>query len=125
MHGEARRKQRGIRRLRDAVSLERAAMALFELLGCRYVLITRGEHGMALFGREGEHLAVPAVARTVYDVSGAGDTVAGVLTLALAANAPIASAVQLANFAAGAVVEKLGTATASPDEIVALVEEAG
>lgn len=108
--------------IHDDESLARAARALIERLGCRYVLVTRGEHGMALFGRDGEHLAVPAVARTVYDVSGAGDTVAAVLTLALAANAPIATATQLANFAAGAVVEKLGTATASPDEIVALVE---
>ena len=54
--------------------------------------------------------------------SGAGDTVIAVLTLALAAEAPIEAALQLANFAAGAVVEKLGTATASPEEILALVE---
>jgi rfaE bifunctional protein kinase chain/domain len=109
--------------IRDDASLEKAAMWLIERLACRYVLITRGEHGMALFGRDGERLSVPAVARTVYDVSGAGDTVVAVLTLALAANAPIASAMQLANFAAAAVVEKLGTATASADEIVALVTE--
>ena len=108
----------------DDRSLERAARILLERLRCRYVLITRGERGMALYGRDGEHLVVPAVARTVYDVSGAGDTVIAVLTLALAAQAPIEGAVQLANFAAGAVVEKLGTATASPEEIVALVGEA-
>jgi bifunctional ADP-heptose synthase (sugar kinase/adenylyltransferase) len=64
---------------------------------------------------------IPSVARTVFDVSGAGDTVIAVLTAALAAEASIEMALQLANFAAGAVVEKLGTATASPDEIVALV----
>ena len=62
------------------------------------------------------------MARTVYDVSGAGDTSMAMLTLALAAGAPIERAVQLANFAAAAVVEKLGTATASADEILALVE---
>ena len=84
--------------------------------------MTRGEHGMALFGRAGERLQVPSVARTVYDVSGAGDTVIAMLTLALAAGAPIDRAVRLANFAAAAVVEKLGTATASADEILALVE---
>jgi len=77
---------------------------------------------MALFGSEGERLAIPSVARTVFDVSGAGDTVIAVLALALAAGAPIELGMQLANFAAGAVVEKLGTATASADEIVALVE---
>lgn len=109
--------------IRDDLSLERAARMLIARLGCRYVLVTRGEGGMALFGSEGEHFSVPAVARTVYDVSGAGDTAVAVLTLALAAKAPIANAVQLANYAAGAVVEKLGTATASADEIVALVED--
>ena len=103
-------------------SLERAGAKLLELLRCRYVVITRGEHGMSLFGSKGERLAIPSVARKVYDVSGAGDTVIAVLSLALAGGAPIEQAMQLANFAAGAVVEKLGTATASGDEIIALVE---
>ena len=105
----------------DDASLERAARALLQMLDCRWVLITRGEHGMSLFGRDGGRFDVPAVARTVYDVSGAGDTVVAVLTLALAANIPAAVATQLANFAAGAVVEKLGTATATSAEIVALM----
>jgi rfaE bifunctional protein kinase chain/domain len=108
----------------DDASLERAGVRLVEMLDCRYAVITRGEHGMALFGRKGERLTIPSVARTVYDVSGAGDTVIAVLALALAAGAPIEQAMQLANFAAGVVVEKLGTATASPEEIVALVEPA-
>jgi D-beta-D-heptose 7-phosphate kinase/D-beta-D-heptose 1-phosphate adenosyltransferase len=107
--------------IKDEASLERAGAALLALLGCRYVVITRGERGMALFGAEGERLVVPSVARTVFDVSGAGDTVIAVLTAALAAEAPVELALQLANFAAGAVVEKLGTATASPEEILALV----
>ncbi len=106
----------------DDASLERAARALLAAVGCRYVLVTRGEHGMSLFGASGERFDVPAVARTVYDVSGAGDTVVAVLTLALAAEIPAEVAVQLANFAAGAVVEKLGTATALPREIVELME---
>jgi len=106
----------------DDASLERAGIRLIELLDCRYAVITRGEHGMALFGRDGERLQIPSVARTVYDVSGAGDTVIAVLGLALAAGAPIEAAMQLANFAAGAVVAKLGTATASPREILALLE---
>ena len=106
----------------DAASLERAGSELLRMLDCRYVLVTRGEHGMSLFGRDGERVDVPAVARTVYDVSGAGDTVVAVLTLALAAGIPAEKATQLANFAAGAVVEKLGTATATPAEIVALME---
>jgi D-beta-D-heptose 7-phosphate kinase/D-beta-D-heptose 1-phosphate adenosyltransferase len=107
--------------IKDDRSLERAGSSLLKRLGCRYVVITRGERGMALFGADGTRAVVPSVARTVYDVSGAGDTVIAVLTAALAAEASIEMALQLANFAAGAVVEKLGTATASPDEIVALV----
>jgi len=103
-------------------SLERAGEILLKRLRCRYVVITRGEHGMSLVGRDGEKLHIPSVARTVFDVSGAGDTVTAVLSLALAAGAPIEGALQLANFAAGAVVEKLGTATASAGEILALVE---
>ncbi|MBV8244376.1 MAG: D-glycero-beta-D-manno-heptose-7-phosphate kinase [Candidatus Eremiobacteraeota bacterium] len=108
----------------DDESLARAGMRLLEMLHCRYAVVTRGERGMALFSRDGNRRFVPAVARTVYDVSGAGDTVVAVLTLALAAGTPIDLALQLANFAAGAVVEKLGTATASPEEIVALIDHA-
>lgn len=106
----------------DDAGVETAGARVVERLGCRYAVVTRGEHGMALFGNRGERFSVPSVARTVYDVSGAGDTVIAVLTLALAAGAAIEQAVSLANFAAGAVVEKLGTATASTDEILALVE---
>jgi rfaE bifunctional protein kinase chain/domain len=108
----------------DENSLERAGAALLEQLQCRHVVITRGEHGMSLFAHDGERLHIPSVARTVFDVSGAGDTVIAVLTLALAAGAPIELAMQLANYAAGAVVEKLGTATASAEEILALVDHA-
>jgi D-beta-D-heptose 7-phosphate kinase/D-beta-D-heptose 1-phosphate adenosyltransferase len=105
----------------DDSSLERAGTELLERLRSRYVIVTRGEAGMALFGRDGERAKVPSVARTVFDVSGAGDTAVAVLTLALAADAPMSVSMQLANYAAGAVVEKLGTATASAAEIVALV----
>ena len=107
--------------IKDDASLELAGTELLRRLGCRFVVITRGERGMALFGAEGERLMVPSMARTVFDVSGAGDTVIAVLSAALAAQAPIELALQLANFAAGAVVEKLGTATASPEEILAMV----
>jgi rfaE bifunctional protein kinase chain/domain len=108
----------------DDAGLEAAGARLLERLRCRYAVVTRGEHGITLFGSDGERLAVPSVARTVFDVSGAGDTVVAVLTLALAAGAAIEQAVELANFAAGAVVEKLGTATASASEILALVDHA-
>lgn len=109
----------------DNASLELAGRTLLNRLGCRDVIITRGEAGMSLFGRDGERADIPSVARSVFDVSGAGDTVVAVLTLALAARMPIETAMQLANFAAGAVVGKLGTATASPAEIIALLEHDG
>jgi rfaE bifunctional protein kinase chain/domain len=104
--------------IKDDASLERAGTALLERLGCRYVIVTRGERGMALFGSHGERHLIPSVARTVFDVSGAGDTVIAVLTLALAAGAPVTLAMELANYAA---VEKLGTAPAAPDEILELL----
>ena len=109
----------------DSLSLDLAGRTLLDRLGCRDVIITRGEAGMSLFGRDGERVDIPSVARSVFDVSGAGDTVVAVLTLALAARIPIETAMQLANFAAGAVVEKLGTATASPAEIIALLGHDG
>ena len=106
----------------DDASLERAGRRLLDLLACKFVVITRGERGMSLFAADGQRAHVPSVARTVYDVSGAGDTVVAVLTLALSAGAPVELALQLANFAAAAVVEKLGTATANSEEILALVD---
>ncbi len=105
----------------DEKSLEAAGLRLLRRLKCRYVVITRGEHGMALFGSNGERLSVPSVAHTVYDVSGAGDTVIATLGVALSGGASMKNAMKLANFAAGAVVEKLGTATVSSREILALV----
>jgi rfaE bifunctional protein kinase chain/domain len=105
--------------------LARAATALLRRTGCKYVLITRGEHGMTLFPKSGEPFTVPAVARQVYDVSGAGDTVISTLTLALSVGATIQHAVSLATLAAGVVVEKLGTATATPEEIMRFAEHEG
>jgi rfaE bifunctional protein kinase chain/domain len=104
--------------VKSDADLGRAARVLMQRTGAQHVLITRGEHGMTLYSKKGRPLSVPAVARQVYDVSGAGDTVMSTLTLALAAGAPIERAVMLANVAAGVVVEKLGTATATPDEIM-------
>jgi len=85
-------------------------------LGLNALLITRSEEGMTLY-REGERLHVPAVAREVYDVSGAGDTVIAVLGVMLAAGASFAEAVELANKAAGIVVGKLGTAVVHSEEL--------
>ena len=80
------------------------------------LLITRSEEGMTLY-REGDRLHIPAVAREVYDVSGAGDTVIAILGVMLAAGAGFAEAVRLANKAAGIVVAKLGTAVVHSEEL--------
>jgi len=84
---------------------------------CEAALITRGEHGMWLSTIEVEG-AIPAVAREVADVTGAGDTVVAALALALAAGATMAEAAVLANHAAGVVVGKFGAATVTPDELL-------
>ena len=81
------------------------------------ILITRGEKGMSLFDKEGHVLDIPTAAKEVYDVSGAGDTVVAVTTLALTAGATLKQAAILANHAAGIVVGKVGTATLTVDEI--------
>jgi rfaE bifunctional protein kinase chain/domain len=94
-------------------------------LGCEHLLVTLGEDGMALLTGGGEHLRIPTVARSVYDVSGAGDTVTAVLAVALAAGATMTEAAILANHAAGIEVGKAGVATVSADEllsVLALVE---
>ena len=88
-------------------------------LGIERLLITRSEQGMTLFRAGGPALYDPARAREVFDVSGAGDTVVAALALALAADLGDAAAVHLANLAAGIVVGKLGTATATAQEVAA------
>ena len=98
--------------------MARAARAIRQRLQCRSVLITRGERGMMLQEGDGEPVYVPTVAREVYDVTGAGDTVIATLAAALAARATLAEAAMLANHAAGIVVGKLGTATASAAEVI-------
>lgn len=86
-------------------------------LGCDHLLVTLGEEGMALLTAEREYVRVPTVARSVYDVSGAGDTVIATVAAALGAGATPAEAAILANHAAGIEVGKAGVATVSPDEL--------
>lgn len=82
------------------------------------ILLTRSEHGMSLYPAKGGHHHHAAKAREVFDVSGAGDTVAATVALGLAAKLPVDTAVTIANIAAGVVVAKRGTATASPAELL-------
>ncbi|MFL6331956.1 MAG: PfkB family carbohydrate kinase, partial [Pyrinomonadaceae bacterium] len=96
-----------------------AARAILGRLGCGSVLITRGERGLMLLSEGGEPTYVPTAAREVFDVTGAGDTVIATLAGAMAAGATLVEASVLANHAAGVVVGKLGTATASTVELLA------
>ena len=109
---------RAMTRLRPKESLLEVGEAIRDRLGCGGVLLTQGEAGMTLFQPALRPLRIPARAREVFDVTGAGDTVIAVLTLALAAGASMEDAARLANLAAGAVVGKHGTATVSPDELL-------
>ncbi len=87
-------------------------------LSCRNLLLTLGEDGMAVQTEAGEFLRVPTVAREVYDVSGAGDTVTAVMAVALASGATTTEAALLANRAAAIEVGKVGVATVSPEELL-------
>jgi D-beta-D-heptose 7-phosphate kinase/D-beta-D-heptose 1-phosphate adenosyltransferase len=108
------------RRIRTDDDAREAARDFRARVPCGGVLITRGEAGMWLSDGDTEG-AIPAVAREVADVTGAGDTVVATLALALAAGATSAEAAVLANHAAGIVVGKFGPATVTPDELGASI----
>ena len=95
-----------------------------ERLACRHLLLTLGEQGMALHSEGGETVLLPTSARSVYDVSGAGDTVTAVLAVGLAAGGTALESAILANHAAALEVAKAGVATVTPAEILAHAEEA-
>ncbi len=111
-------------RIRDERGLAAAGRRILAALGSRAVLLTRGEHGMSLFERGRPPLHVATAAREVFDVTGAGDTVIAAMSLAIAAGASFAEAAVLANLAAGIVVGKLGTAQATPAEVIAALRAA-
>jgi len=102
--------------------LQTAALMIRARLICDAVLITRGDRGMMLLEGERDPVRVETAAREVYDVTGAGDTVIATLAAALAAGASMTEAAVLANQAAGIVVGKLGTATASAEEVLASMD---
>ena len=107
--------------IRDQASLRAAGSRLLERWDAEAILITRGEQGMALFDRSGTVRHFPTAARQVFDVTGAGDTVIATCALALAAGASLDEAALLANHAAGIVIGKIGTATASAAELTTAV----
>ena len=103
--------------IKDEQSLVRVGKSLLKLLQTSSILITRGEKGMSLFERDGKITNIPTVAKEVFDVTGAGDTVVGALALSLGNKATIYESSYIANHVAGIVVGKLGTATVSIDEL--------
>jgi rfaE bifunctional protein kinase chain/domain len=110
----------------DFTQLERAGRALLRRLRCRWLVITRGREGMAVFGqrRPTVHLPVFGSERAL-DVTGAGDTVIACMTAAIAAGADGELAARIANCAGGLVVMKPGTATVAKAELAAAIEESG
>jgi D-beta-D-heptose 7-phosphate kinase/D-beta-D-heptose 1-phosphate adenosyltransferase len=131
------------RSLQDEKSFEEAGRALLAHFGCSAVVITRGEKGLSIFEESSpRHLTIPATSfevtyarvgqsgverdttgRQVFDVTGAGDTVLSVLSLAVAAGAALPDAAVLANTAAGVVVGKLGTASVTVPELAHALDE--
>lgn len=111
------------RSLQTDEDVERAMSVLQRRLGTQAFIITRGRAGMSVAGGEGLCVHLPAANHSeVYDVTGAGDTVIAVLTMALAAGVPLVDAAHLANVAAGIVVRRLGNATATPEELARAIE---
>jgi D-beta-D-heptose 7-phosphate kinase/D-beta-D-heptose 1-phosphate adenosyltransferase len=99
-----------------------AVPATLQRLGVQHILLTLGDRGMALFSADGGISRIPTVAREVYDVVGAGDTVTAYLASMLAAGGTAAEAAVVANVAAGIEVAKLGAATVPPAELVEYVD---
>jgi len=95
-----------------------AGWKIIDMLEVESVLITRGEKGMTLFERNGEITHFPAVAKEVYDVTGAGDTVISVFTACAVSGATLKESALISNYAAGIVVGELGTAAVRRDELL-------
>jgi len=108
--------------LKETVDMIKAGQSLLDRLNCQAVLITRGNQGMSLFEPGGKVNHIPTVAKEVYDVTGAGDTVVSLLALSLAAGASLTEAALLANFAASIVVGTVGTATIKPEQLDHLLQ---
>ncbi|HEV2674584.1 MAG TPA: D-glycero-beta-D-manno-heptose-7-phosphate kinase [Aliidongia sp.] len=102
---------------RDDATTEQAGRAALATAEAGAVVVTRGAHGVSIIPKDGPALHLPTLARAVFDVSGAGDTLVACLAVALAAGADLAEATALANAAAGIVVGKAGTECVSPVEL--------
>lgn len=106
----------------DERALARAGRKILDRLRCEAVLVTRGEDGMTLFSRAARPVHIPTMARDVFDVTGAGDTVIGTFGLCEAVRVERALAARISNAAAGIVVGKVGTAVVSAGELLAALD---
>jgi len=109
----------------DQSSVEKMGRSLLKRLKCNALVITQGEKGMTIFEPRQKPYPVPTVAKEVYDVTGAGDTVIGTMALALGTGRRVSvkDAASLANYAAGIVVGKVGTAIVSSEELLKVIKE--
>lgn len=107
----------GFEREERAPSKDKMGASLLDKWGCENILITMGEEGMVLTDKEKKLFHIPAVAREVFDVSGAGDTVIAAFVSSLASGASMQEAAEISNYAAGVVVGKVGTATVTAAEL--------
>jgi D-beta-D-heptose 7-phosphate kinase/D-beta-D-heptose 1-phosphate adenosyltransferase len=102
----------------DSKSLTKAGLELLKMVQSKYVLITKGRDGMALFSKgSGKMLNIPAIPREVFDITGAGDTVISTLSLAFASSIPLRESLMLSNYAASIAITKIGTAPVYLDEL--------
>ena len=108
--------------INDEQQLLAASRYIRDEIDCESVLITRGESGMFLLQEDDSMVTIPTMAKEVYDVTGAGDTVVATLALGLGAGCSMKESAVLANYAAGIVVGKVGTASVSVDELQSALE---
>ncbi|MBW2021380.1 MAG: D-glycero-beta-D-manno-heptose-7-phosphate kinase [Deltaproteobacteria bacterium] len=111
--------------IEDSERLLEAGKVILGELDCAAVLITQGKDGMTLFERDGSVTHIPAVAKEVYDVTGAGDTVIAALCLGMAAGLDLVSSALIANFAGGIVVGKVGTSVVTTEELKSAIMNYG
>ena len=107
----------------DEATLLKAGRKLLDKLNCKIVLITLGEHGMAVFQKNKPMRHIPTVAQEVFDVSGAGDTAIASYTLSLVSGADPVQSAHISNCAAGIVVGKVGIAVVSPEELLSRIKK--
>jgi rfaE bifunctional protein kinase chain/domain len=108
---------------RTVSEVETAGQKILERTGTEYLIIKRGEQGMTVFAKDHSIIHMPTIAKEVFDVTGAGDTVIATAGLALLSGASIREAALLANCAAGIVVGKIGTASLTTEELIDSIKE--